>query len=109
MPSSDYILFTILGCSLVTWLSRVLPFVLLKRLNLSQSVIEFLSFVPIVIMSALWCNSLFEQQLGHLPQINFPYLFASIPTILSAVISKNLLIIVIVGIASLGFLQFFLS
>ena len=52
MLSTNYIILTILGCTIVTWLSRVLPFVLLKKFDLPKPIIEYLSFVPIVIMSA---------------------------------------------------------
>ena len=100
MPSSEYLFLTILGCTVATWLSRILPFLLLKKISLPQKLLEYLSFVPIVIMSALWFSSLFEQRIGHLPSLNLPYLFASFPTILAAILSKNLLIIVLVGIAS---------
>ena len=60
-------------------------------------------------MSALWFSSLFEQRIGHLPSLNLPYLFASFPTILAAILSKNLLIIVLVGIASFALIQNFLT
>ena len=56
-------------------------------------------------MSALWFSSLFEQRIGHLPSLNLPYLFASFPTILAAILSKNLLIIVLVGIASFALIK----
>ena len=65
MPSFEFTLLTILGCTLATWLSRVLPFVLLKKFDLPQPLLEYLSFVPIVIMSALWFSSLFTQNIGH--------------------------------------------
>ncbi|KRM79096.1 hypothetical protein FD36_GL000886 [Fructilactobacillus sanfranciscensis DSM 20451] len=67
---------------------------------------EFLSFVPVVIMSALWFNGLFVQHLGHLPSLNIENLLASIPTVISAIISKNLLVIVAVGILSLAIIRF---
>ena len=56
-------------------------------------------------MSALWFSSLFEQRIGHLPSLNLPYLFASFPTILAAILTKNLLLIVLVGIASFALIQ----
>lgn len=105
MSSFNYLALTILGCGLVTWLSRVLPFILLKAIDLPKPVIEYLRFVPIVIMSALWFDSLFEQQLGHLPLIKWPYVWASLPTVVSAIISKNLLVIILVGVLSLGLLR----
>lgn len=95
----------IVGCGIVTWLTRVIPFILLKKFELPIAVVEFLSFVPVVIMSALWFSGLFVQHLGHLPTLNVENLLASIPTVLSAVISKNLLVIVVVGIISLAIIR----
>ncbi|MCI1070690.1 AzlD domain-containing protein [Lactococcus lactis] len=105
MSSFEFISLTIIGCAIVTWISRVLPFILLKKMSLPQIVVEYLSFVPVVIMSALWISNLFIQHLGHLPSVNWNNLFASIPTIIAAVLTKNLLIIVIVGVLSLALIQ----
>ena len=105
MLSTSYILLTILGCTIATWLSRVLPFVLLKKFDLPKAIIEYLSFVPIVIMSALWINSLFIQRIGEFPQINYENLLASLPTVVSAIVSKSLLVIVVVGILSLAIIR----
>jgi branched-subunit amino acid transport protein len=102
MPSSSFILLTIVGCGLATWLSRVAPFIILKKYQLSPAIMEFLSFVPIVIMAALWFENLFHQNLGHLPSINYENFFASIPTVIGAVITKSLLVIVVIGIISLA-------
>ena len=41
MPSFEFTLLTILGCTLATWLSRVLPFVLLKKFDLPQPLLEY--------------------------------------------------------------------
>ena len=103
MLSTSYILLTILGCTIVTWLSRVLPFVLLKKFDLPKAIIEYLSFV---LMSALWFDGLFIQKIGEFPQINYENLLASLPTVVSAIISKSLLVIVAVGILSLGIIRY---
>ncbi|MCH4010049.1 AzlD domain-containing protein [Companilactobacillus sp.] len=102
MPSFNFIILTILGSGIVTWLSRILPFWILRKVKLSPRVVEFLSFVPIVIMSALWFENLFHQHLGQLPSVDMPNFLATLPTVVSAIISKNLLVIVIVGIISLA-------
>lgn len=99
MPSFNFVLVTIIGCTLVTWLSRVVPFILLKKFQLSKLANEYLSFVPIVIMATLWFTSLFHQNIGNLPSINWENLIATVPTVLAAIISKNLLIIVIISLA----------
>lgn len=105
MLSTNYVILTILGCAIVTWLSRIVPFILLKKFDLPKPIVEYLSFVPIVIMSALWFNSLFVQRIGEFPEINYENLLASLPTVLSAVISKSLLVIVVVGIFSLAIIR----
>ncbi|GAA6114541.1 AzlD domain-containing protein [Apilactobacillus apinorum] len=105
MPSFNFVLLTIIGCTIVTWLSRVIPFVLLKKFQLSKTVEEYLSFVPIVIMASLWFTSLFHQHLGSLPTINWENFLASIPSVLAAFISKSLLVVVIVGIISLAIIR----
>ncbi|APT17848.1 hypothetical protein FC62_GL000138 [Amylolactobacillus amylotrophicus DSM 20534] len=105
MLSSNTIILTIIGCSIVTWLSRILPFVLLQKFTLHSRIIEFLQFVPIVIMSTLWFSSLFTPHQGHLPQLNLAYLLTTIPSFLAAVISKSLLVIVAVGIISLAIIR----
>lgn len=72
MSSFEFISLTIIGCAIVTWISRVLPFI---------------------------------QHLGHLPSVNWNNLLASIPTVLAAILTKNLLVIVLVGVFSIDFIQ----
>lgn len=98
-------LITMIGAGFVTWLSRVLPFILLKKFQLPKLLVEYLSFVPVVIMSALWFSNLFKQNLGHLPTIDFPNLIASVPTVIAAIWTKNLLVVVLVGVISLALIQ----
>ena len=105
MSSSKYILITIAFCGVTTLLSRVIPFVLLKKFSLPPRLVEFLSFVPIVIMAALWFSNLIIARPGHLPKFNWQYVLASLPTFVAAVISKSLLVIVIVGMISLAVLR----
>ena len=99
------VVLTIISCGIVAILSRVLPFVLLKYVHLSDRLVEFLDFVPIVIMTTLWFGNLFTPHLGHLPTLNLEYLLASLPTFLAAIVTKNLLLIVLVGIISLAILR----
>ncbi|WP_353989473.1 AzlD domain-containing protein [Pediococcus argentinicus] len=65
MEMSMYVFMTFVGCGLVTWLLRVVPFVLLKKFSLPKLAVEFLSFVPITIMAALFFESWFIGHPGH--------------------------------------------
>lgn len=106
MFSLSYLVGVIVLCSLATITTRVLPFMLLKKFTLPLKVIEFLQFVPVVIMSALWFSSLFTARLGHIPQLNLEYTLASLPTVLSAILSKNLFVVILVGMLSIAFLRY---
>lgn len=93
---------TILLAGLVTWLIRVVPFVLVKRFKLPAWLIDFLSFVPVAILTAIFVESLLIYRPGQWPCINIGNLLASVPTFVAAIISKNLLLIVIVGVISMA-------
>lgn len=56
-------------------------------------------------MSSLWFESLFIQHIGHLPNIDWPNLIASIPTIMTAILTKSLLLIVLIGVLSLSLIN----
>ncbi|MDN2454373.1 AzlD domain-containing protein [Lactobacillus sp. UCMA15818] len=105
MYSFDYVFKIIICSGFVVWLSKVFPLVILKKYKLNDKMVSFLSFVPLTIMSALWFESLFIQHLGQLPSLNIENLAASVPTILSALLTKSLLVIVIVGVVSLAFIR----
>ncbi|HAT56306.1 MAG TPA: branched-chain amino acid ABC transporter [Veillonellaceae bacterium] len=109
MYSFEDVLLTIAGCGLVTWLSRTAPFFLLKKLSLPKAAVEYISFVPVVILSALWFSSWFHGEPGHLPEPDIENMAASLPAAVSAVLSKNLLVTVITGIVSMAVVRWVLG
>lgn len=99
------VLVTILLCGLVTWLSRVIPFAIIKNLTVPRWLINFLSFVPIAIMTAIFVESLLTYHAGHWPGFNLPNIYASIPAILAGVLTKSLLAVVITGVVAMALLR----
>lgn len=67
----------ILSCGLATWLLRVVPIVLVKRMTIPKWLLHFLSFVPVAILSA----------------------------IAVAIITKSLFAVVVAGVASMAILR----
>ena len=53
----------------------------------------------------MWFGNLFIAQPGQLSKVRVDFLIASLPTVVAAIISKSLLVIVIVGIISLAVLR----
>lgn len=100
-------LWIILGCAAVTLLSRVLPFVFVKQLQMPDWLLSFLTFVPITIMTALTCQGLFVAHPGHLATVNWENLWAAIPATIAGILTKSLLAVVVVGIAAMACLRYF--
>lgn len=98
----------ILGCTLVTLLPRVVPLVLLSRIQLPTSLINWLKHIPIAVMSALLAQELFLQNGQFSLTHNTPDIIAAIPTFLVALYTRSLLGTVLVGILSMMVLRAYL-
>ncbi|HHW09989.1 MAG TPA: AzlD domain-containing protein [Firmicutes bacterium] len=99
----------IAGMTLVTFLPRVLPFLLLTGRQLPPAFSRWLSFIPVALMSALLCAGLTAGEVE--PQIfgwRQDYLLACLPAVAVAVWRKSILLTVAVGMAVLWLLRFWL-
>ena len=68
MAVNKFILIAILLGFVVSWVPRVLPFVLVKYKGLPDIVVRFLHYLPVSILFALILSSLTTEKIGHLPQ-----------------------------------------
>ena len=98
MRVNSWIFLVILMSAVVTWIPRILPFVLVKYRGLPDSVLRFLKYLPIAIIFALILSSLVEGKAGQLPQVRWLDLVATIPTMMVAFRYKNLMGTVLFGI-----------
>ena len=105
---STYSLLIILGSGIVTWLPRIIPFLLVRKLQLPDVVIRFLSYVPICILTALFVQNLFAVKQGEFPCFNLEYCIAAVPTIIVAILTRNLMWIVIAGMSSMALIRYFI-
>ncbi|MBC7341368.1 MAG: AzlD domain-containing protein [Clostridia bacterium] len=96
----------IVGAAVVTYLSRMLPLVLLSRWKVPPIVERWLGFIPIAVLSSLLAPLLLMPQ-GHLDlTANNHYLLAALPTMVVAWVSQNLLITLVAGIIVMAVIQF---
>lgn len=106
MEINTYVMLIILGSAIVTFIPRVLPLVLLSKLELPEWGMRWLSHVPVAVMAALVGQELLleDEQLalfhGNLE------LLAALPTFLVAVYTRSLLGTVVVGIVTMMVLRF---
>ncbi|BBI33970.1 AzlD domain-containing protein [Cohnella abietis] len=96
----------IIGSALVTFLPRVLPLIVLSRMELPEWGIRWLNYVPISVMAALIGQELFVQD-EHFSLLNYIELLAAIPTVLIAMKTKSLLGTVVAGMVSIMVLRYF--
>ncbi|MBO4107665.1 AzlD domain-containing protein [Streptococcus suis] len=99
------ILLIILASALVTWLPRVLPFVLTQNKSLPSRMVKFLSFLPITIIFALTLSSIMDEEVGSLPNLLPVESLARLPTFLVVLRTKNILLAVVVGVLTTAALR----
>ncbi|HFI0048253.1 TPA: AzlD domain-containing protein [Streptococcus suis] len=99
------ILLIILASALVTWLPRVLPFVLTQNKSLPPKLVKFLSFLPITIIFALTLSSIMDEEVGSLPSLLPVESLALLPTFLVVLRTKNILLAVVVGVLTTAALR----
>ncbi len=99
------ILLIILAEALVTWVPRVLPFVLTQNKSLPPKLVKFLSFLPITIIFALTLSSIMDEKVGSLPNLLPVESLALLPTFLVVLRTKNILLAVVVGVLTTAALR----
>ena len=100
MEISSYVLLIIIGSGIVTLLPRVIPLVFLNNVKLKKSVINWLNYIPVAVLSALLAQELLLSN-GQISILNNEKLLAALPTFLVAILTKSLLVTVVVGVISM--------
>lgn len=95
--------YAIVGGCVVTLLPRVLPVMLISKINLNDKVTKFLNYIPISILTALVVSSLLIS--NNKFSMNKPVMIAAIITAVVADKKNNLLLTVVVGVISMAILR----
>jgi branched-subunit amino acid transport protein len=98
----------IIGASIVTFIPRVLPLMVLSRFQLPDWGLRWLSHVPIAVMAALLGQELLMSHNTFSLSENGPALLAAVPAFAMAIITRSLLGTVVVGILSMMVVRFLL-
>ena len=103
---SKYLLLAVIFSGLVTWVPRVIPFILAKYKGLPTIVERFLKFLPVSIIFALILSSVTTGKIGAFPQIKWLDLIAVFPTAFVAFRYRNLVGTVLFGVILVAALRF---
>lgn len=106
---SKYVLFTIMGCAAVTWLPRIFPFLLSKKIDFPDWLLEFLSYLPICILTALLFQSVLEIQEQGFPRLKTLEMISCVPTFFVAILTKDLMKTVLTGLITIALLRIFIG
>lgn len=96
MTFSEY-LFLFGGMGLVTYLPRALPLLYLAHKQMPQWLIDWLSLIPVAILSALLAPALFTDAATHGFSLGKLELIVAIPTLLFSLKTRSLGGTVLVG------------
>ncbi|CAM3443929.1 AzlD domain-containing protein [Paenibacillus lupini] len=96
----------IIGASLVTFIPRVLPLMVLSRLQKPDLAMRWLSYIPVAVMAALLGNELLMTDGEITPLKDNIELFAALPTFLIAIFTRSLLGTILVGVVTVMILRF---
>lgn len=96
MSFTDY-LFLFGGMGLVTYLPRALPLLYLAHKQLPQWMIDWLSLIPVAILSALLAPTLFTNAATRSLDFGKTELLVAIPTLIFALKTRSLGGTVLVG------------
>jgi branched-subunit amino acid transport protein len=100
------ILLIIIGASIVTLIPRVLPLVVLSRIQIPEWGMRWLNNVPVAVMAALVGQELLMKN-GEWSSLQSNLeLLAALPTFIVAKLTRSLLGTVVVGIISIMVLRF---
>lgn len=104
MSNTSFFLLVI-GCTLVTFIPRIIPFLVARNFTISAPVEKWLSYLPVCIFTGLIVESLLESNGSNSIHINWEALLATIPTILVAFLSRSLLTTVLFGVVCMAIVR----
>jgi len=102
-----HLLWLIIGCALVTWLPRIIPFIFVRNVQLPEIILRWLKYIPVCVLSAIIIGNLLQTTDDRV-SVNWSILITLIPTIAVAIRTKSLSLTVIVGVACMALTRLFL-
>lgn len=99
-------LMLLIGMAVVTFLPRYLPIAFSSKLQLPETIIKALQFVPIAVLSVIIVQTSFFQK-GQLQiSINNPFLWGLFAAIILSYLQKSMLLTILVGMSVFGLAKY---
>lgn len=104
---TESIWFMIIGVSIVSILPRILPVALFTRFEFPEPLKRWLSFIAPAVLGSLTALSVLAPDGFINPSIHNRYIWAFIPTLLTAIKTRSLFYSLLVGIVTMALLYNF--
>lgn len=95
----------ILGLWIVNYVPRMLPMIVLSKLNIPEPIIKWLGFIPAAVLSAITFQSILMPDQKLAIDLQNPYLLSAIPTFAIAIKTRSMVSTLIAGMLSMALLQ----
>jgi branched-subunit amino acid transport protein len=95
-------LWIVIGMLAVTYLARLVPMLVLSRMEIPEGFRRWLQFVPVAVLSALLAPNILLQNERLALRLDNTYLLAAVPTMIVAARFKNIFLTVFCGIVCLA-------
>jgi branched-subunit amino acid transport protein len=96
----------VIGMLAVTYLARLIPMLVLSRVEIPEGFRRWLQFVPVAVLSALLVPNVLLQNGGLALRLDNTFLLAAVPTLIVAARFKNIFLTVLCGIICLMIIRF---
>lgn len=93
----------------VTYIPRMLPLVVLSKVNIPGLVLRWLKFIPVAVLSSLLAPELLLEKNTINISLDNTVLLAAFPTFLAAVYTRNLFFTVFAGMGSIVLITRFMA
>ncbi|URN96385.1 MAG: AzlD domain-containing protein [Candidatus Pristimantibacillus lignocellulolyticus] len=106
---STTFLWIVIGCAIVTWIPRIVPFILVKKVELPEVIMKWLSYIPICILTALIVEHVWIVDGTGISaiSIDLPFIYALLPTVIVAIWSRSLSLTVLIGVIAMALVRYF--
>jgi len=94
-------LWIVIGMLAVTYLARLIPMLVLSRVEIPAGFRRWLEFVPVAVLAALLVPNVLLQNGNLALRLDNTYLLAAVPTVIVAARFKNIFLTVLCGIICL--------
>ncbi|MGB9812726.1 MAG: AzlD domain-containing protein [Thermovenabulum sp.] len=108
MSNEANYIYLVIGMSVVTYISRMIPAVVLSKRNIPEIFIKFLSYIPVTVLSALFFPSILVVDNKINISTSNTLLITSLLTFPLAYKTKNMFLTVIVGMIIIALLNKFI-